>query len=728
MTKFITLSLILFLIACAFKPAPDEFPPLVPFLISYDGPDNASNMAHLLDAPAGKHGFIRVENGRFVNDAGPVRLHATNLTGASNFPTHEQADRLATRLARFGINCVRLHHMDTYWKWTGIIANDPTTQRNFDAAQVDRLDYMIAGFKKLGIYVDMNLHVGRWWDERDGFTGKDMRPSFDKGLDNFEPRMIELQKEYSRKLLTHINPYTGLSYTNDPCVSMVELNNENALLDQYHRGNIDRLPDPYAAEFRSQWNKWLIKKYGSSVTLMQAWKIDDVSFQSGAKSDIDSTARLETNSIPIVKNGGNVPEQAKRDFYGFLVDTERDYWVGLYDYLKKELKVKSVISGTQVGYSPPHVQAELDYIDIHAYWRHPNGVNLLQDRYNWQISNESMVNSMTTIHGLAGQRVLNKPYTVSEYNHPFPNQYGAEGQPMLCAYGRLQGWDGVFQYTYNHDPNFEPNINPRYFDMIGRTDVLAHFPACSAIFLRGDVQEAKSMIVGAMDYTTYFDRLLKTKAVYASVRSAGFDWQQTLLHKTAVDLSGKYGTDRASVAKIDTSQKIFVSDTGELTWNVELPGAGYWTVNTPNTKLFTGFPKDREIKLGGVTLLIGKTRLGWSTISLVSRNATGFGESGRPANLLLAATGVSENKGMTIERVSDKDITIHDKWGEGPVCVEVIPASVTLPANPRRTRCFALDPKGNRKIEVPVTKAEGGGSKIVLKAAYGTVWYEIDIK
>ncbi len=59
---------------------------------------------------------------------------------------------------------------------------------------------------------------------------------------------------------------------------------------------------------------------------------------------------------------------------------------------------------------------------------------------------------------------------------------------------------------------------------------------------------------------------------------------------------------------------------------------------------------------------------------------------------------------MTIEHLSDKDITIRDKWGEGPVCVEVIPASVTLPANPDRTRCFALDPKGNRKREVPVTK------------------------
>ena len=150
----------------------EEFPPLFPFMISYDGPDNPSSMAHLLDGPAGKHGFIRSEKGRFVNDAGPVRLHATNLTGTANFPTHDQADRLAARLARFGINCVRLHHMDTYWKWLGIIADDPTTQRRFDPAQVERLDYMIAAFKKRGIYVDINLHVGRWWDERDGFPAK----------------------------------------------------------------------------------------------------------------------------------------------------------------------------------------------------------------------------------------------------------------------------------------------------------------------------------------------------------------------------------------------------------------------------------------------------------------------------------------------------------------------------------------------------------------------------
>jgi len=857
----------------------EAFAPLFPFVISYDGPDNASSVAHLLDAPAGKHGFVRVENGRFVNGAGAVRLHATNITGPANFPPHETADKLAARLARFGINCVRLHFMDTMYanfmpgELPGILANDPATQRNFDPVQVEKLDYMIAAFKKRGIYVDMNLHVGRTWDERDGFTGKDKRPWADKGLDNFEPRMIELQKEYAKKLMTHVNPYTGLAYTDEPCVAVVEINNENALFNQYHGGAIDRLPEPYASEFRRQWNVWLAKKYATTDALVQAWKwvatplrdeqipegsfaqpirvdgkkwifqlssaeatcgvsngvlridvtrdgdeffpklfrtlsvkndqpytlsfkirrtrgagnatlglavadtkdgwrslgvlqqitvgsawksitcpflaaddcaaaklyltrfkkgtyeIDDLSFQSGAKSDFDVAGRIEEGTVPTLGANGYAPRQVVRDFTQFLVDTEHAYWVGIYDYLKKELKVKSVVSGTQLGYSPPYVQAELDYIDNHSYWCHPSGKDLLHSQKDWKIRNESMVNSLACIQGLAAQRILGKPYTVSEYGHPFPNQYGAEGQPMLRAYGAFQGWDGVFEYSYNHYPaEYEPQGHPWcYFDMVARTDILAHLPACAAIFLRCDVREAITTVVGTTDYAAYFNRLSTSKSVEVGIGALGFDARQTLLHKTAVDLSGKQGSTPASGEKISGTQKVFVSDTGELTWNREEPGAGYWTVNTANTKLFTGFPKGRTVALGGVTLAVGPTRLGWATVSLVSRHATGFGESGRAASILLAATGVAENKGQEVLPLSKDEITLSD-WGKGPVCTEGIPATLVLPSVPSKTTCFALDPSGNRKRPIPVAEAEGGGSKIVVGPEFETVWYEIEIR
>jgi len=690
--------------------------PLFPFLISYDGPDNASSMAHLLDAPAGRHGFLRVEGGRLVHDAGAIRLNAVNLTGPANFPTQPEADKLAARLARFGINCVRLHYMDeSYGNFMtaalpGIVADDPATRRHLVPRQVDRLDYLIAALKQRGIYVNMNLHVHRQWDERDGFTGKDRRPPADKGLDNFEPRMIELQKEYARKLLTHVNPYTGLACTDDPCVAMVEINNENGLIDQYHCGGIDRLPDPYAAEFRRQWNVWLRRKYGDT----------------GMATVCDPEIRLADGTLPTIRNDDNtVPLQLRRDFYQFLVDTERAYWTGMYRFLKDELKARPVISGTQIEYSPAHVQADLDYIDSHEYWNCPDPVSP-----EWRMPHWALVNyGLASIQAVAGRRVLGKPYTVSEYNHPFPHPYGAEAQPLLRAYGALQGWDGVFAYTYNPAPYFEPNRTTYFFSILARTDVLAHFPACAAMYLRGDVREARQTVIGAAGYGTWFDRLVDTRKAGTSIAAAGLDGRVALIHKTAVDLSGKAGTDPETATKKLGSPSVLTSDTGELTWNHEVPGAAYWTVDTPNTKLFSGFPKGRTISLGGVRLTIGRTQLEWATVSLVSRNATGFGEAGRPASILLAATGVSENCGMRLEREKEGRgwFTLTD-WGQGPTVVEGVTVTILLPADPARMTCYALDSAGKRRQEVPVAKSPDGGARIEIGPEYETVWYEIELQ
>lgn len=713
-----------------------EFQPLFPFQISHDSPDNVTNFRHLLDKPAGKGGFIRVENGRFVDNLGSVRLNGTNLTGPANFPVHSDAERVADRIARFGINCVRLHYMDSNYgnflqeQEQGIIANDPGTQRRLDPGQLNRLDYLIAAFKKRGVYVDINLHVARWWDDRDGFPHQDQRPSFDKGLDNFYPRMIELQKEYARDLLTHVNPYTSVPYTDEPAIAVVEINNENSLFAQYLRGTIDKLPDPYLSEFRLQWNAWLRRKYKNTDRLKKAWK--SLSSVRGKKSTeekveiedfLDNDSRIETNTIPTIQRRGRVFSAAKRDFYQFLIDTERTYWTGMYRFLKEELRVKPLVSGTQVIYrSTPFVQAELDYIDSHSYWCHPSPVDA-----NWMVANQPMVNSMAQIRLLASSRVAGKPFTVSEYNHPFPNQYGTEGQPILRAYGRFQGWDGVFEYTYNDRTSFDPSFNNYFFSIMERTDVLAHFPACSAIFLRGDVQEGKSSVIGSIGYEKYFDHLIEADKIRGDIETAGLDTRHSLVHKTAVDLTGQLGVNEESVDKVNAGlngKNVYVSDTGELTWNIEDANFGFFTVDTPNCKLFTGFPKDKKVMLGKIGLSVGKTRLGWTTISLVSRMGNGFGADGKPDDVLLTATGIVENSGMKIDEERNGRMRLSD-WGTSPVYAEGIPARISLPVKASRLQCFALDIKGNRMAEIPIAGTDGGGADILINPGYKTVWYEI---
>lgn len=855
----------------------EESPPLFPFVISYDGPDNASSVAHFLDAPAGKHGFVRVKDGRFVTDAGPIRFHATNLTGPANFPEHADADKLAARLARFGINCVRLHFMDTWYvnfmpqPTQAILADDTHTQRNLDTKQLDKLDYMIAAFRKRGIYVNMNLHVGRTLDERDGFENAETLPWANKGVGQFEPRMIELQKEYARKLLTHVNPYTGNAYTNEPSVAMIEISNEDGLTRYHYDGTFDRLPEPYASQLRRQWNEWLHTTYADASAMQEAWawkneplhdehipdgkfdvpvnfdntrwsfqpgdgvglakvengvlkvevtrdggkyyakvirrislkkgqlytlsfkirrtdgtdpwrlsvavastesgwrslglsrlvpvgsewktvtsvfeasenaerailqltrfkpgryELEDLSLRCGAEFACDPIEGFDEKAVPLVKLGGNdFPPKARRDLVRFLFDTESRYWTGMADYLKGELKTRQPVSGTQLGYSPAYIQARLDYVDSHAYWRHPSGGWIsLTAKEPWTIGNDAMVNSLQTILHLAGQRVIGKAYTVSEYNHPYPNQFGAEAQPMLAAYGRLQGWNGIFQYSYNHYVGeFEPQAMPWcFFDLIARTDVLAHLPACAAMFLRGDVREANEAVVVSTDAAACRDRLIAARSAVFNISSQGHDARLATIHKTGVTFDGGQPDE---AVKLRADQRMLVSDTGEITWNREKSEAAYLAVNTPNTKLFTGFPEGRSIDLGGITLSIGKTRLQWATVSLVSRHATGFGETGAPASILLAATGDAGNAGRVMKQLGGHQITLTDR-GHAPMMVEGIPATVTLPSDPARTCCYALDPHGDRKAELMVEKAEAG-CRVVIGPRYQTVWYEIEVK
>ncbi len=695
---------------------------MFPFVPSYDSPDNVVNMSHLLAAPAGKDGRIRVEGGHFVNDKGRFKLHATNLTGPANFPTHEEAERLAARLARFGINCVRLHYFDNSYgtfmlpKEPGILDESGETRRKLDPERRDRQDYLIAQFKKRGIYVNVNLHVARHLGPADGIPhGATDR---NKGFNQFYPPLIALQKEYAKELLSHVNPYTGMSYLKDPVVAVVELNNEEALWRLYKKGGLDSRDDVYGKFFKKLWSDWLVKKYGTTEKARAAWKLAEKPLPYLDKF------RIENGDYPLVHSKrSRAPMAMKRDFYQFVTDVEHDYWTGMRAYLKNDLGLEAPVAATQLGYSTPFLQAEMDYVDNHAYWCHPSV------KAEWRICNKAMVNNTASrIRDLAAQRVHGKPYTISEYNHPYPNFYGAEGQPMVRAYGALQGWDGVFEYSYNNRQNAEPDRNEYFFSMAARTDVLAHFPACAAMYLRGDVKESAAPYIANLSYNEYFDRFVNKGPIAQGILSATdgkIPQELSLERKTAVDLSGK--SKQIACPIPDKDQKVFTSDTGEIVLDASVPDAGVWTVNTPNTKVFSGFPKGRTFDLGGVKLAIGETKLGWATVSLTSHDATGFGENDRPARILLAATGLCHNGGA---KFTHDDGYVHCRgadWGNGKTVNEGIPATITLPSKAAATKCWALDERGERKASVPVTADANGQAVVKIGPAYKTVWYEITL-
>ncbi len=70
-------------------------------------------MSFLNEEIAGASGFVKVENGHFVDGKGSgIRFFGTNLTFSSAFPDKKTAIMIAGRLKKLGMNVVRFHHMD----------------------------------------------------------------------------------------------------------------------------------------------------------------------------------------------------------------------------------------------------------------------------------------------------------------------------------------------------------------------------------------------------------------------------------------------------------------------------------------------------------------------------------------------------------------------------------------------------------------------------------------
>ena len=268
--RIITCTLLLLAILCvlpAYAQTSDNPLHLIPFVLPWDDASTGvTDASVLLDKPAGKHGFVQVKNGHLYAGDARIRFFGVNIVSSACFPTHGDAEIIAARLAKFGINCVRFHHMDCGWD-KALLQDD---RRTLDPAQLDSLDYFIAQLKQHGIYADLNLHVSRNYPDMPTWDGK---PEFDKGLDNFYPPMIDMQKEYARDLLTHYNPYTKARYCDEPAVAFVEINNENGLLSTWNWYGLDQMPDAYRLSLQTQWNAWLKTKYSSNENLKKAWEV-----------------------------------------------------------------------------------------------------------------------------------------------------------------------------------------------------------------------------------------------------------------------------------------------------------------------------------------------------------------------------------------------------------------------------------------------------------------------
>ena len=173
---------------------------------------------------------------------------------SSWFPPTHLAGIVARRLAKFGINCLRLHHLDHRWpsgilkrydegtsgpgKTAGRYAHPgeaPT--RELDPEAMARLDWFVYCCKQNGVYVDFNLNVTRRFTKGDGVRDPEGL-GYSKGITYFDDRIVSLEKEYAQNLFGHYNPFTKTRYAEEPAVALIELLNENSLIEAWLKGHL----------------------------------------------------------------------------------------------------------------------------------------------------------------------------------------------------------------------------------------------------------------------------------------------------------------------------------------------------------------------------------------------------------------------------------------------------------------------------------------------------------
>jgi hypothetical protein len=659
-----------------------------------------ADVSFLLEAPAGKHGFVQVKNGRLADGRGArLRIWGVNFSFTASLPDKESAPKVAAHLARFGVNCVRVHHLD--WRTPrGIIDSRYPDSQHLDPEMFDRLDYLIAELKKRGIYTNLNMNVARAFQEADGVKDWDQL-GFAKAVTYFDPRLIELQKDFMRQMLTHRNPYTGNEYREEPAIAMVEILNENSLMESWKAGRLQGKEGAPKAD--ATWRD-IPPSYARDLDVL--WE------KAGGQGP-----RLKPEEFAAA------PAERFRQEAWFLMELEKKFFLEMQNYLQETLGVRMPVVGTSAhngGMSHlPLISSTslLDIVDGHVYWQHPSyGVDAATGRRTFEIRNTPMVNepARSTPVTLNRNAVAGKPYIVSEVGHPYPAEYAAEGIPILAAYGALQDWDGIFWYSFEHAEAAKwVSKYPSHFDIRQDPVKMSQLAAAAVVFLRGDLSPARKTALRSYTREQVADSF-RLDRKEAPNFTAGMDQTEALRTGSRIaSLDAKQGTRR-----FPSYRGAIESDTRHLRWLLDKQGQGLVRVDTPRAQMLVGFVKDHGEATNNLSAAIDNP---FAAVMLVSLDGKAISSSSR---LLLTAGARTGNTGM---KWNEKRTTLLET-GTGPMTIEPVAGMVQLNGleGVKRVDAWPLDGAG-RKLGPAITGKKTLNGWGLPLGDHVTPWYVLDV-
>ncbi len=725
------------------------------------GEDALLDLSGLNEDVAGQSGWMYARDGKLWIPGldRPFRGWSAGLRPFGFDYDMEELEYTARTYAKLGINQVRdLTDGPTSVMPSGDAA-DVTEINHDNLAKIHRL---VAAMKQEGIYVT----YCPWW-HYPTFRDHPRVPGFVRGALPYYwcEDLRAIQKEWYRKLLTTVNPHTGLSLAEDPAMNILELQNEQNIWFGF--GNYNYCDPARWNILRRRFTTWAGQKHGSLREALDHYGLSEEE-RGTYLVEQDDQVLLEPQGVGTLGSWAYERQSpAERRFIAdqikFMLHLERDYNEEMARFIKEELGYGGLIlagdwfaadrmalqDAARYGTLPPHG----DCIGYHQYssFFHVNPENPRLASYAVNAGDYYLDGSVLANPGYmptSYRRMRGVPMICTEMGLPNPNRFSLEGQLAAAAYGAALDFDQItwlqveFMGPGHHVPwgGRYNKFNHNWPDLMGQ------FPGAALLFRMGYVQPAPVVVYEARTLDDFGHReeplvasvrsgdplhrkpgqMDDPEAVTGRTLSSGVDPLAFLVGAVEYEVAERSArrVDRAVLdSGIDRRNQRVRSANGELTldWGQQL-----LTINTPCAQGAVGLVgKAGAVELADVTIKSGNNPVAILVISMDGRPLT---ESDK---ILIQAVTESRLTGWRAEPVAQGTTiemparnggkeglvlppgTKHVKsLGAQPFAIDRVNGVVTFHRS-RAGRAIALDMYGYPDRDQPVALRRSGAGLTV---------------
>ncbi len=606
-------------------------------------------------APAGKYGRVvcNGQNFEFEKLPGvPQRFYGINICSSATTLDYEVSKKFARKLAKVGYNSVRIHHHEKC-----LVKEDGTT---LDPEAMKKFDGFVSACIDNGLYLTTDLFVSRrpikyrsLGIDLDG----DVEMNEYKALVQVHEGAFQNFLKYSRQFLNHVNAYTGRRLADEPALGWLSFVNE---------GNMGCAGLTHVKKhkcWKDAWVKWLREKKA-----------------------VDSAYANITEDFPKTVYLMAYKDPQYCAYIQFLVDMEKRFAKRVSDFLRNEIGCKALTTNMNNGPYPEAYQTVradgYDYVDCHFYEDHPNCFIKHASLPSVSPNRNPFKNKEMGSEMLCVERILNRPFTVTEFNYSCPSRFRTVGGLAFGAMGALQNWAGLWRFTWS-DGKWGVISKARmgHFNVVGDPAMLASERAAVCLFVRRDLEEHKNTY--ALKFSPKkLSELGKTSPKLKSPL-IWFSWFAKL---------GGIVTDEnidLPLLTDDVKNDKELIESGPVKVDSE---KGSFFVSSPRT--CGGFAESGVVKTELLTADVGDVG---ATVWVSSLDGKPIVDSRR-----MLFTHLTDVQNSNI-KYADGTRTVVIDWGKRPHIMQVGCAKVSIKVMLGDWKIYALAADGTRRYEVPFT-------------------------